>query len=61
MQTIFTTRTSVDQHKCLSLHECINPTPLLFEKIIVNSKKDLEILKKSIILKNCSYSNPLTM
>ena len=36
------TRTSVDQHKCLPLHACINLTPLLFEKIVVK-KNDSEI------------------
>ena len=26
------TWTRADQHKCLTLHTCINPTPLLFKK-----------------------------
>ena len=42
----FPTRTRVDQHKCLPHLACINPTPLLFLKIVVNSKNDSEIWKK---------------
>ena len=41
----FRTRTHGDQHKCLLLHTCIIPTPLLFKKIIVYSKKDSKIWK----------------
>ena len=34
-----------DQHKCLPHLACINPTPLLFLKIVVNSKNDSDIGK----------------
>ena len=44
------TRTRADQHKYLPLHACINPTPLLFQKIVVNLKNDSEIWKKNFLL-----------
>ena len=34
------TRTRSDQHKCLPLLACINSTPLLFQKNVVDSKND---------------------
>ena len=37
------TRTRAVQHKCLPQLACINPTPLLFQKIVVNSKNVSEI------------------
>ena len=37
------TRTRADQHKCLPHLACINPTPLLYKKIVTNSKNDSEI------------------
>ena len=39
---MYRTRMGADHHKCLPLLACINPTPLLFQKIVVNSKNDSE-------------------
>ena len=34
------TRIHADQPKCIPLHTCINPMPLLFIKIVAYSKND---------------------
>ena len=41
----FLTRTRAVQHKCLPLLACINKTPLLFLKIVTNSKTNLKYEK----------------
>ena len=43
------TRTRADQHKYLPHLASINPTPLLYKNIIVNSENGSQIWKKLLI------------
>ena len=49
-QKMIKTRTRADQHKWLPNLACLNPTPLLFLKSVVNSRNNSEIKKKKILL-----------
>ena len=58
------TWTRADQHKCIPLLACINPTPLLFIQIVVNSNKmsTLEVgVCRIVIFAESEYSAEYTL